>query len=300
MSSKTVFLAEDDPVNSKMLRYYLEENSFEVIHAEDGQQAWELLSESEKTPDTIVLDWMMPGIEGVSLLEKIKQIPRLQNIPVIMQTAKADSKYVVEGLSCGASHYLPKPFSGDVFIATVNSALNEYERFQKLIEAIEIQGEALNVLSELSPEANQSLEKVLHSFLVKSSKCTTTQSLAQLLLDCSKEFQYDSSITEHEPSENKKLRCSLRITHPAECDISDREMLTSLDTKILQRCIDKHKLLRSGNYAVMPSQSGWSALMIRNAPTDDAEYRCAISNMSVLLELFERCVCHLQYSKAFG
>jgi CheY-like chemotaxis protein len=109
-------------MNRDIILTYLEEERFDVTEAEDGQSAWTRLSAGEHF-DVVILDRMMPGMNGMELLEKMKGDPNLKGIPVIMQTAAAASERVAEGISSGVFYYLTKPFDRKVLLAIVRAAL---------------------------------------------------------------------------------------------------------------------------------------------------------------------------------
>jgi len=122
MTVDRILLVDDDPINRDIILTYLEEERFDDMEAEDGQSAWNHLSAGEHF-DVVILDRMMPGMNGMELLEKMKGDPNLKGIPVIMQTAAAASERVAEGISSGVFYYLTKPFDRKVLMAIVKAAL---------------------------------------------------------------------------------------------------------------------------------------------------------------------------------
>lgn len=121
-----VLVVEDDPINRDILVDNLQQAGYLSMAAEDGEQAWQLL---QATPDlycAILLDRMLPDMDGLDVLRRVKADARLAHIPVIMQTAKADPADILEGLRDGAYYYLPKPFRPDTLLAIVGTAVSDY------------------------------------------------------------------------------------------------------------------------------------------------------------------------------
>ena len=104
----TILVIEDEERIRTVLKYNLELDGFEVYLAEDGQAGLELAS--EKRPDLILLDWMMPGLDGLQVLSELKNDERTKGIPVFMLTAKSMMAEVGRALYEGADDYITKPF----------------------------------------------------------------------------------------------------------------------------------------------------------------------------------------------
>ncbi len=117
MKKKRLLLVEDKPDIAELILYHLEKEHYEVVHAEDGEQALSLLK--QQTFDLIVLDLMLPKMSGNMVLEKIKNDPLLKNIPVIIESARGDDADIILGLDLGAEDYVTKPFSPKVLLARI-------------------------------------------------------------------------------------------------------------------------------------------------------------------------------------
>ncbi|MCF7669330.1 MAG: response regulator [Verrucomicrobia bacterium] len=117
-----VLIAEDDPLMMQLVSFKLKQNGVNVITARDGESAL-ALAQNEK-PDLIVLDCMMPVMDGFEVLRRLKESDELRRIPVVMLTARNKDVDVVTGLELGASDYIPKPFSPNEFIARVKRLLS--------------------------------------------------------------------------------------------------------------------------------------------------------------------------------
>ena len=116
-----ILIAEDEPYILKMLDFRLKALGHEIIEAVDGGQALDLASKEK--PDLVLLDVMMPVMDGFQVLRKLKSQEETKRIPVIMLTAKGQEKDIVTGLEAGATDYVTKPFSFAELIARVNRAI---------------------------------------------------------------------------------------------------------------------------------------------------------------------------------
>jgi len=112
---------DDNPTNLDILQTRLRAHDYEVITAADGQAG--LAMAREKQPDLMLLDIMMPKMDGIEVCQRIKEDPSLPFMPIIMVTAKADSKDVVAGLEAGGDEYLTKPVDHAALVARVKSML---------------------------------------------------------------------------------------------------------------------------------------------------------------------------------
>lgn len=119
--SYKILIADDEPEIRSLLRLYLENEHYEIIEAEDGQQALDLLRRQK--PDLCILDIMMPKMDGFHVLQEIR---RESNVPVMILSAKdADSEKIL-GLNLGADDYLAKPFNPLEAVARVNSNIRRF------------------------------------------------------------------------------------------------------------------------------------------------------------------------------
>src|ERR1700754_4560964 len=116
-----VAVVEDEEALSVLLRYNLEAEGFEVDTILRGDEAEMRLQ--ERTPDLLILDWMLPGVSGIELCRRLRMRPETQRLPIIMLTARGEESDRVRGLSTGADDYLVKPFSTPEFMARVRALL---------------------------------------------------------------------------------------------------------------------------------------------------------------------------------
>ena len=105
-----VLVAEDNPVFQSMLKTMITKWGYQAVIARNGTEAWRIL-ESEDAPCLAVLDWMMPGIDGVEICRRIRSANRESYIYVLLLTARTESLDLIEGMDAGADDYLTKPFN---------------------------------------------------------------------------------------------------------------------------------------------------------------------------------------------
>ena len=121
MKKKLVHVVEDEEDISKLIEYNLLSQGFNVVCSENGDVA--LKSIKEEKGDLVLLDIMLPGIDGYRVCEIIKSNDSTRDLPIIMLTAKSQEEEIVKGLEMGADDYITKPFSQKVLIARVQNVL---------------------------------------------------------------------------------------------------------------------------------------------------------------------------------
>ncbi|MDR3427373.1 response regulator [Silvimonas sp.] len=171
-----LLIVDDEPFNLEILSEHLQDADYEVITAEDGEAAWDLLA-TDRAFDAILLDRMMPRMDGMALLARLKQQPELMQVPVIMQTAVGAAENVREGLTAGAYYYLIKPFQRDMLLAIVSAAVDFYREKRRLEQQLVAQagnyGQLINAEFEF-----RSLEEARQLTLVLSHACPEPQRVA--------------------------------------------------------------------------------------------------------------------------
>lgn len=135
-SKITILIVDDEPINLDIICAHLENDHYKLVTASNGQEAWALLESSPGAYDAIILDRMMPGLDGMQVLTNIKDHESMEQIPVVMQTAKAENQDIVAGLKAGAYYYLTKPYDGDVLKTIVRSAVNDRLHEKSLRESL--------------------------------------------------------------------------------------------------------------------------------------------------------------------
>ena len=122
--SNTIMIVEDEEDISRLLAINLELEGFTPVCIKSGDQAYSRLKEVK--PLLILLDLMIPGIDGITLCKKIRGNKDIEQVPIIMLTAKSDEADIVKGLVTGADDYMTKPFSAAVLIARVHAVLRRF------------------------------------------------------------------------------------------------------------------------------------------------------------------------------
>jgi len=136
MGAGRLLVVDDEEINREIITEYLDGAGYDLTLVENGARALEELSAGGAF-DAVILDRMMPGIDGLEVLRRVQADPTLSSIPVIMQTAAAGHEQVAEGLRLGAYYYLTKPYHRDALIAVVRSALDGVERRRELRRQVE-------------------------------------------------------------------------------------------------------------------------------------------------------------------
>jgi len=128
---KKILSVDDDPLNRDILTEYLTDGGYEVLEADDGDTALKLLHEVDGV-EAIVLDRMMPRLNGMEVLKAVKADPRFADIPVIMQSAATARDQILEGTRAGVYYYLSKPYEDQMLLAIVGAALQDAATKKKL------------------------------------------------------------------------------------------------------------------------------------------------------------------------
>ena len=121
-----LLVVDDEEFNRHILKKCLSDADYSVTLAVDGEEAWAILDGAKHDFAAVLLDRMMPRLDGLSLLARIKADSRFARLPVIFQTAAADPSDIAEGMKAGAFYYLTKPINKDVMLAVVHSAVSEH------------------------------------------------------------------------------------------------------------------------------------------------------------------------------
>ena len=132
-NKKPVILAVDDEIHIlELISYNLQQNGFSPLIAESGEEALEILKETKV--DLLLLDWMMDGMDGLEVLKKIRQNQELEELPVILLTAKSEEFSKVLGLELGADDFVSKPFGVHELMARIKAVLRRSKREEKIQE----------------------------------------------------------------------------------------------------------------------------------------------------------------------
>lgn len=139
MNKPRILVVDDERFNLEIIQAFLEEGDYSLVLEDDAADAWRTLNEGPGRFDAVILDRMMPGVDGMELLRRIKSDPRHAQIPVIMQTAAAAPEQVREGLAAGAYYYLTKPFEPEALATIVRTALGDAAERARLAQQLESQ-----------------------------------------------------------------------------------------------------------------------------------------------------------------
>jgi diguanylate cyclase (GGDEF)-like protein len=131
-----VLIAEDDPISRRMLEAFLVKWGYEVVSAAQGEEAWEIL-QGKDTPKLAVLDWMMPGKDGIDLCRSLRQRKGRPYIYILLLTARGQKEDIVEGLEAGADDYVTKPFDPYELRGRLRAGQRIVELQEQLLQARE-------------------------------------------------------------------------------------------------------------------------------------------------------------------
>jgi len=157
-----ILIVDDNPTNLEVMQVRLKAQGYELVTAVDGMDALAKVREFE--PDLVLLDVMMPKLDGISVVKQLRQDSTFRFMPVILVTAKADTRDVVAGLEAGGDDYLTKPFEQAALVARVRSML----RIKELHDKVQAQSEQLSGW-------NQSLEKRVAEQLAEIERISRLQ-----------------------------------------------------------------------------------------------------------------------------
>ena len=118
---QTILVADDEPINRALIQRRLEREGYRVLTAQNGGEAVEKTKEA--LPDLVILDVMMPQMDGLDACRLIKEDARTRDIPVIFLSARDETEMKVSGLTLGANDYISKPFKAEELIARVHVAI---------------------------------------------------------------------------------------------------------------------------------------------------------------------------------
>jgi len=146
VAKRKILVVDDDPTMVKLINVNLKLNNYSVVEATSGEQALEVV-DSEGL-DLVVLDIMMPGVDGWEVLKRIRSNPETQEMPVILVTAKTQDSDVIRGWELGADEYVIKPFNPLLLVEVIKMVLDR--SYEERLERRKKQKEKLEVLRSLS------------------------------------------------------------------------------------------------------------------------------------------------------
>ena len=199
MRTRPLILAVDDLAeNLDIVTMRLEAQGYEVRRAPNGQEALQLAY--ELVPDLILLDVMMPGIDGIEVTRRLKADETMRAIPILLLTARSSTQDVVAGLEAGGDDYLTKPFDQMTLVARVRSLL----RIKGLYDTVQQQAEALAALNQtLEERVQRQIQELEH---IRGLRRFLPPQLADLII----QQGGDAEILQHHRREIVVLFCDLR------------------------------------------------------------------------------------------
>lgn len=147
MSKEKILIVEDEKDIVKMLEYNLKKEGFKTLSARDGESAVNLAGKEH--PDLVLLDLMLPGIDGLEVCKRLKSEKKTASIPIIMLTAKSQESDKIVGLELGADDYVTKPFSPRELIARIKAVLRRAEEKGKIPDMLKT-GDLIVDLSKIA------------------------------------------------------------------------------------------------------------------------------------------------------
>ncbi len=144
----TVLVVDDEIFNLDLITDYLNESDINVVCVERGEHALNVLQEYPERFSAILLDRMMPGMDGIEVLTRIKNDEKINRLPVIMQTASSGKKNMLEGLNAGAYYYLSKPYDQETLIAIVKTAIRDYQHYVHIQESLKQSAQTLKMMDK--------------------------------------------------------------------------------------------------------------------------------------------------------
>jgi DNA-binding response OmpR family regulator len=165
-----LLIVDDEPFNLEIIAEYFDGTNYELVSFEAGEPAWEALAAPDSNFDLAILDRMMPGLDGIALLKRIKADERLSKLPVIMQTAASAPEQLREGLQAGAYYYLTKPYERDSLLSIARAALSDAATRDDLQNRLREHENALQLMHEAYFEVKTVDEAArLASFLAQAT-----------------------------------------------------------------------------------------------------------------------------------
>ncbi len=144
--SASILVVDDEVLNLMLISEYLKDTGLRIVTARDGVEAWEKLQSDSEGFDVVLLDLMMPRMDGMEVLRRIKSHPQLQVLPVILQTALASPEDIHQGIRAGAYYYLTKPFEKEMLRSVVSTAAQDHLRYRRMQAEIERTGRMFGMM----------------------------------------------------------------------------------------------------------------------------------------------------------
>lgn len=182
MARERVLVVDDEALNLLIIEGFLEQEMLDLDAHLDPLLAWDALHQPDSDYSLILLDRMMPGLDGMEFLRRLKEESRFLDIPVIMQTAAASPEQVRQGLAAGAYYYLTKPYEPEALISIVRAALDDQRSRRQLRQRVLMVEESQRLLA-CAEYRFQSLADISLLVPVLAALCPTPDAVAPGLSD---------------------------------------------------------------------------------------------------------------------
>jgi two-component system alkaline phosphatase synthesis response regulator PhoP len=136
VADKTILVVDDEKDLLDLIEYNLKKEGFNVLKAENGEEGIEKAKEFH--PDLVLMDIMMPKMDGMEAVEKMRKDDELKSIPIIFLTARSDEKTEVEGLNKGGDDYITKPISTTKLISRIKAVLRRFDETEEEVNRLEV------------------------------------------------------------------------------------------------------------------------------------------------------------------
>ncbi len=167
MSKETILIVDDEEDIIELIKYNLKNEGYLVLTATTGEQAMKIARKS--SPDLIVLDLMLPGIDGLEVTDYLKKNELTTDIPIVMVTAKGDESDIITGLELGANDYISKPFSPKVMVARIRAILKRRRK------------KSMEIPNRIKKEGDIIIDRAKHMVFIKEKTVDLTRSEFELL-----------------------------------------------------------------------------------------------------------------------
>lgn len=210
MKKSRILVVDDEPDLVELVRHHLAREHYDVVTAADGETG--LAEARRKLPDLVVLDLMLPGIDGLEVCRRLRSDSRTQHIPIVMLTAKGEESDAVIGLAQGADDYVRKPFGMKELVARIATRLRASEmrspgETQKVVRFGELVIDSVKhevLLSNESVKLTVTEFKLLRHLVVNKGRAFTRNELLNAVLGTDA-FIIDRNVDVHVATLRKKL-----------------------------------------------------------------------------------------------
>nr|WP_322785308.1 phosphate regulon transcriptional regulator PhoB [Thiomicrospira aerophila] len=136
MPPAKILVVEDESAIRDMLHFTLSSAGYDVVLAANAEQGWQKIQDD--APDLLILDWMLPGISGVKLAQRIRQDEKTRSLPIVMLTARGEETDQVMGFDAGADDYVVKPFSPRALVARIRALFRRQDPETQTTEVLQL------------------------------------------------------------------------------------------------------------------------------------------------------------------